>query len=113
MSGMAAPGKSYTGDLTWYQVGMGSCGETSSPSDHIVAVSHVIMSAYNGANPNANPLCNKYVSIKGVDGTTYPGKIVDTCPGCDESSLDLSEDFFNLVTNNGDGRVHDIEWSFT
>jgi hypothetical protein len=112
VSGMAASGKTYTGDLTYYAVGMGSCGLTSTEDEKVVAVSHEIMSAYNGANPNANPLCGTYITITGKDGNKYPAKIVDTCPGCDKGSLDLPEAYFNKITNNGDGRVGGIEWCF-
>lgn len=113
-SGPAAAGTSYTGDLTWYDVGLGSCGITSSPSDAIVAVSHVIMddADYYTANPNNNPLCGRKVSITGVSGAQYTATVVDRCVGCAEADLDLSEDFFNTVTENGDGRVHDITWTW-
>ncbi|CZT24708.1 uncharacterized protein RCC_10436 [Ramularia collo-cygni] len=112
VTGMAAPGKSYTGDVTYYAVGMGSCGFTSTEDEKVVAVSHEIMSAYNGANPNANPLCGTYITITGKDGNKYPAKIVDTCPGCDKGSLDLPQAYFNKITGNGDGRVGGIEWCF-
>lgn len=112
VSGMAASGKTYTGDLTYYAVGMGSCGITSTEDEKVVAVSHEIMSAYNGANPNKNPLCGTFITITGKDGNKYPAKIVDTCPGCDKGSLDLPEAYFNKITGNGDGRVGGIEWCF-
>jgi len=112
VSGIAAPGKTYTGDLTYYAVGMGSCGFTSTESEDVVAVSHEIMSVYNGVNPNKNPLCGTYVTMTGKDGNKYKAKIVDTCPGCDMGSLDLPEALFNKVTSNGDGRVGGMEWCF-
>lgn len=112
LSGLAASGKSYTGDLTWYDTGLGACGITSGPSDHIVAISEDLFDAYGTANPNENPLCGKSVSITGADGSQYDAKIVDRCTGCALSDLDLSHDFFNIVTNNGDGRVGGMKWSF-
>lgn len=112
VTGIAAAGKTYTGDVTYYAVGMGSCGFTSSENEAVVAVSHEIMSVYNGVNPNKNPLCGTYLTINGKDGNKYKAKIVDTCPGCAMGSLDLPEALFNTVTSNGDGRVSGMEWCF-
>lgn len=115
-SGPGAAGTSYTGDLTWYDTGLGSCGISSSASDHIVAISHVIMDAYSaaaGGNPNNNPMCGKTVTITGASGSPYTATVVDRCVGCAEGDLDLSQDFFNTVTNNGDGRVPGMSWSFS
>ena len=112
-SGSGASGTTYTGDMTWYDVGLGACGLTSSPSDHIVAISESIFDSYTqGGNPNNNPLCGKSVTITGVDGTARTATIVDRCTGCAAADLDLSADFFNLVTDNGDGRVHNVKWKF-
>ena len=114
LTGDAAPGTAYTGDFTWYQTGLGACGITSSPSDHIVAISEDMFDLYTppSGNPNDNTLCGKTVDLTGVDGTIYPAKIVDRCTGCAISDLDLSEDFFNTVTNNGNGRVSGMHWVF-
>lgn len=113
LSGQAAVGTSYSGDLTWYQTGMGACGCTSGQSDAIVAVSESLFDQFTIAgNPNLNPLCGKQVSITGANGQPYTATIVDRCTGCKVEDLDLSEGFFNTVTNNGDGRVHNMNWSF-
>ena len=93
-------------------VGLGACGITSSPSDHVVAISEDLFDEYDTENPNDNQLCGKTVILTGVDGSAYPAKIVDRCGGCATSDLDLSQDFFNLVTNNGDGRVPGMNWRF-
>ena len=111
-SGLAASGTSYTGDLTWYQTGLGACGWDNTASDHIVAISLDIFDAYYTADPNSNPLCGRYVSITGKDGSQYQAKVVDRCTGCAKGDLDLSEDFFNTVTDNGDGRVSGMSWSW-
>ena len=112
LTGAAAAGTTYTGDFTWYATGLGACGITSSPSDHIVAISQYLFDQYATANPNDNPVCGKMVTLTGVDGTLYPAKIVDRCTGCALSDLDLSQDFFNLVTSNGNGRVSGMHWVF-
>ncbi|KAK4551958.1 hypothetical protein LTR86_010750 [Recurvomyces mirabilis] len=113
LSGQAAVGTSYSGDLTYYQTGMGACGCTSGQSDNIVAVSESLFDQFTIAgNPNLNPLCGKQVSITGANGQAYTATIVDRCTGCKVQDLDLSQGFFNTVTNNGDGRVHNMNWSF-
>ncbi|KAH0370738.1 hypothetical protein KCU65_g2340, partial [Aureobasidium melanogenum] len=113
-SGLAASGTEYTGDLTWYDVGMGACGLTSTSDEAIVAISQDIFdnAQYKTANPNLNPLCGKYVTITGKDGKTYQAKVVDRCVGCAEADLDLSQGFFNTVTSNGDGRVSGMSWTW-
>lgn len=113
-SGLAASGTEYSGDLTWYDVGLGACGLTSTSDEAIVAISQKIFDSpdYATANPNLNPLCGKSVTIKGKNGQSYQAKVVDRCVGCAESDLDLSQDFFNTVTSNGDGRVSGMSWSW-
>ncbi|KAK4610615.1 Allergen Asp f 7 [Fulvia fulva] len=112
LTGMAASGTEYMGDLTYYAVGLGACGLTSTEQEHIVAISEKIFDSYNNGNPNNNPLCGKYITITGKNGEEYQAKIVDRCPGCDEGSLDLPQNFFNMCTSNGDGRVSGMKWKF-
>lgn len=120
-SGLGASGTSYTGDLTYFAVGLGACGETSTEQDKMVAISEKIFDSYlaeAGGNPNKNPLCGKYVTITGADGSPYKAQIMDRCPGCDEGSLDLPQAFFNTVTTPAgsstpaDGRAKNVKWSF-
>lgn len=112
--GMAKSGTSYEGDMTYYATGLGACGWTNYISDKIAAVSYDIFDSYDAeegeGGSNSNPVCGKTVTITGVDGNPYVATIVDRCPGCDSGSLDLSQDFFNNVTSNGDGRVHNVKW---
>ncbi|GAM82236.1 hypothetical protein ANO11243_002150 [Dothideomycetidae sp. 11243] len=112
--GSTNAGASYSGDVTYYEPGLGACGVTSVSTDHIVAISeHMFDPLTPAGNPNNNPLCNRVVQITGLDGTTYPATVVDRCVGCALSDLDLTETLFNIVTNNGDGRVHNMKWSWT
>lgn len=81
---------SILGTGTYYDVaaGVGSCGQTNSNDDMVVAVNHGQMK--NGANPNNNPHCDKKVKIVGKTGKSMEARIVDTCPGCAHGCLDMS-----------------------
>lgn len=106
----AASGSTYTGDITYYDVGEGSCGWTNTDDEAVVAIAHVMMD--NPANPNDNPWCGQYITIS-YAGSTHQAKIVDTCEGCDGASIDLSPTLFTAVAPHGNGRVHDVEWWFS
>ncbi|KAK1074520.1 hypothetical protein LTR74_001116 [Friedmanniomyces endolithicus] len=108
-SGTTPSGATYTGDITHYDVGEGSCGWTNSDSEAVVAIPHGMMN--NGANPNNNPLCGQMITIS-YAGATTQAKIVDTCGGCDGAAIDLSPTLFTTVAPSGDGRVHGVEWWF-
>lgn len=105
-------GETYTGDITYYTPGMGSCGIENTSSDMIVAISHVLMESAGVANPNKNPYCNRTIMIS-YNGNEVPATVTDTCPGCEEGSIDLTEALFYKVAPSGDGRVHDVKWWFT
>jgi hypothetical protein len=75
----------------------------------LVALSSDVMA--NGANPNANPKCGKTINIY-YGGSVHSATVYDTCPTCSGGSIDLTEALFKAVAPNGDGRVHDVSWSF-
>jgi hypothetical protein len=75
-------GGPYTGDLTYYDPGLGSCGITSTASEKICAVSHVLFDATMiSANPNTNPICGKKLRIRRGDRTVDVA-VVDRCKLC-------------------------------
>ncbi|KAI9310830.1 RlpA-like double-psi beta-barrel-protein domain-containing protein-containing protein, partial [Dichotomocladium elegans] len=98
----------YSGDGTWYNPGLGSCGITNTESDYIAAMNYQQME--NGANPNNNPNCGRKVQIKGPDGVVTV-TITDTCPTCAHGSIDLSPIAFEKIASLGDGRVP-IHWDW-
>lgn len=64
----------------------------------------------NGANPNHNPTCGKYVNVHGPKGSVRV-KIVDTCPPCASGDLDLSPAAFGKIADFAKGRVK-ISWDW-
>jgi hypothetical protein len=103
-------GPSGTGEITFYTLGTVSCGQTYSDSDAVVALSTDVMVQYQGANPNANTLCNKPITIT-LNGKTVTGKVVDTCMGCAPGNIDLSPSLFNQLADPSAGRVGGVTWS--
>ena len=102
----------YTGDMTYYDPGVGSCGLASGGGDAVVALSIAMMN--NPANPNANPKCGTQISIHNPStGTTHSATIVDTCVGCALYDIDVSPSLFKQVAPDGDGRVQGIWWGGT
>ncbi|KAL8900770.1 MAG: hypothetical protein Q9192_000887, partial [Flavoplaca navasiana] len=68
----------YTGDMTYYTPGLGSCGITSHPNEDVVALSLPIMN--NNGNPNANPKCGSYIGIWNPKTKKhFTAKVVDSC----------------------------------
>lgn len=110
-SGGAPSGQTFTGDLTYYAPGLGSCGETNSDSEAIVALAENMMSAMTPAsgNPNDNPLCGKSITIS-YGGKTATAKIMDTCPGCANGGLDLTSSLFEVFAPLGEGRLTGMKW---
>jgi hypothetical protein len=107
----SANGGPYTGDLTYYDPGLGACGITSQNGDSIVAVSHIIFDAVSvGSNPNLDPLCGKMIRVR-KDGKSLDLKVVDRCVGCAARDLDITEDTFAKLADVALGRVK-VEWSW-
>ncbi|KAL8764764.1 MAG: hypothetical protein Q9209_007895 [Squamulea sp. 1 TL-2023] len=99
----------YTGDMTYYDPGMGSCGISSGPNDDVVALSVDTMK--NSANPNANFKCGSWIGIwNPYTKKKYSAKIVDTCQACKKGDIDVSPALFKKIAPNGNGRVHGINW---
>ncbi|ORZ22581.1 RlpA-like double-psi beta-barrel-protein domain-containing protein-containing protein, partial [Absidia repens] len=101
----------YNGIGTYYNVlGIGSCGESDSDDEMVVAVNQPQME--NGANPNQNPECDEHVEIEGEQGKKVTARIVDTCPGCDRQNLDMSPKVFQAVCGSLSKGNCKIKWNF-
>ncbi|GKT50397.1 allergen Asp f 7 [Colletotrichum spaethianum] len=109
-SSSSSGGTVHTGDLTYYAVGLGACGEDDSGKDqteNIVAISHLVM----GTQSNGNPYCGKKVKIT-VNGKSTTATVKDKCMGCKADDIDVSEKcFLDVFDSLGVGRKT-VEWSF-
>ncbi|KAI0509372.1 RlpA-like double-psi beta-barrel-protein domain-containing protein-containing protein [Xylaria bambusicola] len=93
-------GQTFTGDITYYQPGLGACGETSSDSETVVALSPT---EYDGN-------CGKTITIT-KDGQTATAKVVDKCPSCASGAIDVSSTVFKSLADMSVGRTQ-VSWSF-
>ncbi|KAI9155434.1 Papain inhibitor [Paramyrothecium foliicola] len=88
---------SNTGDLTYYNTGLGACGETNKDTDFVAAVSPTIFDSKNA--------CNKMIRVS-YNGRSADVRIVDLCPGCDTYDVDLTPAAFQQAVGDlGLGRV--------
>ncbi|KPM44746.1 hypothetical protein AK830_g1770 [Neonectria ditissima] len=101
---------SHSGELTYYDVGLGACGEDDTGNDdteNIVALSHLLM----GTQSNGNPMCGKTITIKS-NGKTATATVRDKCMGCDYDNIDVSRKVYEALWGGlGTGRTK-AEWWF-
>ncbi|EJD54394.1 hypothetical protein AURDEDRAFT_110058 [Auricularia subglabra TFB-10046 SS5] len=100
-----------SGEGTYYDVGLGSCGIQNSASEYVVAVSQQLFDTYPGAgaNPNLNPICGKQASVS-YGGKSITVTIVDRCTGCAYGDLDFSTSAFAAIADMNAGRIQGIQW---
>ncbi|GLB37776.1 putative non-catalytic module family expn protein [Lyophyllum shimeji] len=92
------------GKATYYAVGLGSCGQTNTDSEYVVALNPV---TYAGGSH-----CGKQVKITDkTTGTTATATVRDTCPGCGINDLDMSPSLFQHFASLDKG-VFQMEWTF-
>lgn len=98
-----------SGDITYYDVGMGSCGHDDSgkgDSEYIVAVSPDVM-----GGRGDDSACGRKVTIKGPNGEVT-ATVRDKCVSCGSGSIDVSSKVFkDIVGDLGVGRSA-VTWSF-
>ena len=107
----------HIGDLTYYGVGLGACGITSTDNQDVVSVSHTLFDAVQtGGDPNANPLCGRkiratrfYQAVGGERSVDLT--VVDRCTGCQPTDLDVSTGAFQQLAPIPSGRV-DVTWAW-
>ena len=99
-----------SGSFTWYNTGLGACGQWNNDGDLIVAMNAAQFDANTpNGNPNNNWWCNRQIRIS-YQGRTVDARIVDRCPGCAWGGLDLSPAAFQRLADLGAGRVSGDWW---
>lgn len=104
-------GQPMTGEMTYYNdVGYGACGTPIDAStQYLVAVSY---QWWTTANPNNDPLCQGISVQVSYNGHTLTLPVVDKCPTCDSTHIDLSQPAFTEFAPTGTGVVTGITWQF-
>ncbi|KAI2466788.1 RlpA-like double-psi beta-barrel-protein domain-containing protein-containing protein [Annulohypoxylon bovei var. microspora] len=97
---LVAPSLAYSGEMTWYQPGLGACGQTNTESDAVVAMS----------SPDQDGNCGKTIQIS-YGGKTTTATVVDKCPGCSTTSVDASPAVFQQLASLDAGRIQ-ITWEY-
>ncbi|KAG1841124.1 RlpA-like double-psi beta-barrel-protein domain-containing protein-containing protein [Suillus subalutaceus] len=90
--------------FTFYDVGLGACGQDSSPDDFIVALN---VAQYGAGYPG--PQCFKSITIL-YGGKTAQATIMDKCMGCPYGGLDFSTSLFNYFAPEDDGVLYGSWW---
>ncbi|KFA79743.1 hypothetical protein S40288_00709 [Stachybotrys chartarum IBT 40288] len=91
------------GEITFFEPGLGACGQVHGPDDFIAAVSHI--------RYDRESLCGRMLRVT-RDGRSADVRVVDRCAGCKEDDIDLSPAAFRQVIGDlGLGRVNgNWEW---
>lgn len=106
-----ASGSSHSGELTYYAVGFGACGEDDGGkdnSDNIVALSHLFM----GTQSNGNPYCGKKITIEANGNTAY-AIVKDKCMGCAIDDIDVSEKVYKELWGSLTSGRTPAKWYFS
>ncbi|MCJ1341633.1 hypothetical protein MMC09_006929 [Bachmanniomyces sp. S44760] len=107
----------HTGDLTYYDPALGSCGVMSTGGEMVFAVSHSVFDSFaRGSNPNANPLCGRRIRASRFDEQANAQRsvdltLVDRCVGCNPTDIDVSPAAFAELADPGAGRVT-VTWAW-
>ncbi|KAF3921503.1 hypothetical protein ABW21_db0209575 [Orbilia brochopaga] len=66
--GDSGSGQIFSGQATFYDPGLGSCGITNSASDLIAAIGYTLFDTKATANPNNNPFCGRQIVVRPKGG---------------------------------------------
>ncbi|EGD88334.1 hypothetical protein H112_04815 [Trichophyton rubrum D6] len=107
-TGPCAAGSPCTGEITFYDGGLGSCGTNiDTNGEDAIALPIDLM----GPLSNNNPYCGKQVQIS-YKGKTATATVKDKCAGCTGNNIDMTRFLFYKFGVEADGRIHGVEWHF-
>ncbi|KAG2145463.1 uncharacterized protein EDB93DRAFT_1087132 [Suillus bovinus] len=90
--------------FTFYDVGLGACGQHSSPDDFVAALN---TAQYGEGYPG--PQCFKTITIL-YGGKTAQATIIDKCMGCPYGGLDFSTSLFDHFAPESGGVLYGSWW---
>ncbi|TFK72205.1 hypothetical protein BDN72DRAFT_747953, partial [Pluteus cervinus] len=91
---------------SFYDVGLGACGQYSNPGDFMVALNSA---QFGDGYPGPN--CFKQIWMT-YNGKTTTATILDECPGCPYGGLDLSRGLFSFFADQSAGIIYG-QWGFS
>ncbi|EJU04775.1 hypothetical protein DACRYDRAFT_20399 [Dacryopinax primogenitus] len=94
----------FGGRATFFDVGLGACGQYNVASDFIVALN---TPQYGGGSPG--PECFKMITIT-YNGNTQQAQIMDECPSCNYGDLDMSRGLFDSFASEDLGEFQMTWW---
>ncbi|KAF9014355.1 hypothetical protein BDZ89DRAFT_1142392 [Hymenopellis radicata] len=98
--------RSFSGQATYFDVGLGACGDTSVSTDYVVALA--------SADYDDGQYCGQTVVITcSSSGTSTTATVKDKCSSCASGDLDMSEGLFDFFQGSTADGVFDITWQFS
>jgi hypothetical protein len=111
----ASDGQTHSGDGTFYDVGLGACGQNSVSTDHMVAIGWQLFDSFATGNavmnPNLNSVCGKQIRAS-YGGKSVTVVVLDRCGGCQPYDLDFSPSAFDILADPSIGRLKNVQWQF-
>ncbi|KZT57632.1 hypothetical protein CALCODRAFT_452709 [Calocera cornea HHB12733] len=95
---------SFNGRATFFDVGLGACGQWNVASDYIVALN---TPQYGSGSPG--PQCFKMITIT-YNGISTTAQIMDECPSCNYGDLDMSRGLFDHFASEDLGEFQMTWW---
>ncbi|MET3985790.1 RlpA-like double-psi beta-barrel domain-containing protein [Streptomyces sp. PvR034] len=99
------PTQKFSGKASYYQPGMGACGQYINPGDRVAAIDSSLFGAGYPA-----PHCGRKIVV------TYKGKsvtltVLDEAPGAGRGGLDLTPGAFQALASLDEGQIN-VTWHF-